>query len=252
MHEISIKFKADIDENEVWHAFYGLIGNLRENGQIVGRDTQAYIRNHQIFATLHTFTEEALTPQCFNDYVKKSIEHLEKLCDKTLIIKYLGSGEDEEKYICNCSQHDHFVLYRSQYSPILCGSCGKDLPLFKLPKMEDQRYWGINVWNDCAKACMVLDLSCSVGEKWAIKQQCDPNSQLSKLGRSIATKITEVTGVKTYYFIHNWSFRSKAKDIARPCPSCGGAWRLEKEIHGYMRYKCDTCLLMSAESTNAR
>jgi predicted nucleic acid-binding Zn ribbon protein len=165
MHSISIKFKDNIIESELWQAFYGLLGNLRENGLLLGRDTQAYIKDNHISATIHTFTVEGLAPQYFNDYVKKSIEKLEKLCDNSLIINYLGCGEDEATVACTCTQHDHYVIYRTDYSPIKCGSCSKAVPIFKLPKLEDQRYWNLMGWSEYARACMVLDLSCAVGEK---------------------------------------------------------------------------------------
>jgi predicted nucleic acid-binding Zn ribbon protein len=74
------------------------------------------------------------------------------------------------------------------------------------------------------------------------------DSGLSKQGRKVAAKISEVSGIKTYYFLSNVAKQKKEIDINRPCPSCGGAWHLEKEKFGYFRYQCDICLLMSAYS----
>ena len=34
MHSISIKYKDGLDENQLWHVFYSVIGNLKESGQI--------------------------------------------------------------------------------------------------------------------------------------------------------------------------------------------------------------------------
>jgi predicted nucleic acid-binding Zn ribbon protein len=251
MHELSIKYKDGLDENELWHAFYSVLGSLRQNGQLEGRDMHTYIHNGSMFAVIATITEDGLNPKNHNKYVKKHIQDLEEMCGNPLNIKFSGFREGEETGICNCTEHTHFVLYyHKDFSPLVCGSCEKAYPLFKLPALEDSSYWRTLSWVSAYQACVLLDLNCGTGEKWAIKQQSDPNSGLSIQGRKVTAKIMEETGVKTYYFIANYAKRKKAVDIARPCPSCGGEWHLEKEIHGYFRHKCDKCLLMSAYSSN--
>jgi predicted nucleic acid-binding Zn ribbon protein len=251
MHEISIKYPEGIDENELWHAFYSVLGSMRQNGQLQGRELHTYKYNGYVTAAIATITEDGLNPKYHNKYVKDTIEKLEALCGNTLIIKFLGFREGEETSVCNCTEHAYFVLYYyKDFSPIVCGSCNKAYPLFKLPQLEDFSYWRVMSWVSAYQGCVLLDLNCGTGEKWAIKQQSDPHSGLSIQGRAVTAKIMEATGIKTYYFLSNFSKRSKAKDIARPCPSCGGEWHLENEIHGYFRHKCDKCLLMSAYSNN--
>jgi predicted nucleic acid-binding Zn ribbon protein len=253
MHELSIKYDpAKFKDDELWHAFYELLGFLRHSGQLVGRNMQPYEKNGQMLATIYTATEDALDAKYHNKYVVQGIAKLEEMCDNKLIIKHVGFGEDEKNKICTCTEHQHFLLYYYQeYSPVVCGTCEKAVPLFKMPHLHDFGFWNVTNWISAYKGCVLIDLNCGAGEKWAIKQQCDYNSGLSKQGRAVAQKITEATGVKTYYFLSNFSKGSKKKDKIRPCPSCGEAWRLEKEIHRYVRFKCDTCLLMSAESTSS-
>jgi predicted nucleic acid-binding Zn ribbon protein len=253
MHTISIKYGKDIDENELWHAFYGLLGYLRHSGQLNGRYIQPYSKDGRISATIFTVTEEALDEKYHNQYVVKAIADLEKLCGNSLEIKHVGFGENEQNEICHCQKHDYFVLsYQKEFSPIICGSCDKSVPIFRMPKLHDFGYWTLTCWQSAFMACVMLDLNCGTGEKWAIRQQCDYDSGLSKQGREVAAKITETTGVKTYYFLANYSKRSRKQDIARPCPSCGGEWHLEQPIHHYFRHKCDKCLLMSAYSNHHR
>jgi predicted nucleic acid-binding Zn ribbon protein len=252
MHTISIKYADDIDQNELWHAFNGLLGFLRHNGQLIGRYMQPFAKDGRISATFPTATEDALDKQHHNKYVVDGIGKLEELCGQKLEIEWVGYGEDQEKSICDCTKHKHFLLYYyGEYSPIVCGSCEKQLPLFKMPKLYDNtEYWNLTNWQSAYQGCVLIDLNCGTGERWAIRQQCDYNSGLSKQGREVAAKITEITGVKTYYFLSNFSKRSRKKDIERPCPSCGGEWHLEKSIHGYVHHKCDKCLLMSAYSNH--
>ncbi len=251
MHTISIKYHSKIDQNELWHAFYDFLGYLRHNGQLIGRYMHPYAKDGSISATFPTATEDALDEKYHNKYVIDGIRKLENLCGQKLKIEWVGSGEDQETSICNCTKHKYFLLYYyKDYSPILCGSCEKQVPLFQMPKLHDFGYWNLTNWLNAYEGCVLIDLNCGTGERWAIKQQCDFDSGLSVQGRAVAAKITEATGVKTYYFLSNFSKRSKTKDRNRPCPSCGGDWHLAEEIHGYVRHKCDKCLLMSAYSNH--
>jgi predicted nucleic acid-binding Zn ribbon protein len=247
MHTICIKYNKSVDENELWHAFNQLLGSLRHNGQVIGREMQPYKNKNRMYATIFTAAENTLDNKYRNKYVKDNIALLEKLCGSKIEIKYAGTTEDEGHSICNCKKHQHFLLrYFNQFSPLLCGTCNKAVPLYKLPKLHDFGYWNITGWQSNYKACVILDVNCTVGEKWAIKQQCYCNSELSKQGRQVAKDIKAATGTKTYYYLSNFSRRSKAKDIARPCPGCSGSWRLQKEMHDYVWFKCDSCLLMSS------
>jgi predicted nucleic acid-binding Zn ribbon protein len=251
MHELSIKIKKNIDENELYHAFWSVLGSMRQNGQLTGREMHCFIQDNKMMAVIASVGEDGLDTKYHNKYVEQSITELEKLCDNTLTIKFLGFRENEQNAICTCEKHDYFVMYYyKDFSPIICGSCDKVYPLYRLPKLEDDSYWRIMSWISAYQGCVLLDLNCGTGEKWAMKQQCDPNSGLSKQGRKVSAKIMEETGVKTYYYLTNFSKKKKAIDIARPCPSCGDEWHLDQEIHGNIRHKCDKCLLISTYSSS--
>jgi predicted nucleic acid-binding Zn ribbon protein len=251
MHQLSIKIKDGIDENELYHAFWSVLGSMRQNGQLQGREMQPYLLNNTMSAVIASVGEDGLNPKYNNKYVTQHIYELEQLCGNKLKIKFLGFRENEQNALCTCEKHEYFVLYYYQdYSPIVCGSCQKAYPLYRLPALEDFSYWRIMSWMSAYQGCVLLDLNCGTGEKWAMKQQCDPTSGLSVQGRKVTTKIMETTGVPTYYYLSNFSKSSKAKDIARPCPSCGEAWHLEEEMHHFVHHKCDKCLLMSTYSNN--
>ncbi len=253
MHEISIKIKKDIDSNELFHTFWSVLSSMRQNGQLQGREMSPFLQNNTISAVVQSVGEDGLNSQYHNKYVSHYIAGLEEMCGNRLKIKFLGFRENEQNSICTCTKHDYFVLYYyKDYSPIICGTCDKSYPLYRLPKLEDFSYWRLLSWISAYQGCVLLDLNCGTGEKWAMKQQCDPNSGLSIQGRKVTAKIMEETGVKTYYFLSNFSKKKKAIDIARPCPSCGGEWHLAEEIHGYFQHKCDKCLLMSAYSNSQK
>lgn len=251
MHQLSIKFKKETDENELYHAFWSVLGAMRQNGQLTGREMNCFIQDDKMIAVISSVGEDGLNEKYHNKYVEQNITELEKLCDNSLIINFLGFRENEKNAICTCEKPDYFVLYYyKDYSPIVCGSCDKSYPLYRLPKLEDFSYWRIMSWVSAYQGCVLLDLNCGTGEKWAMKQLCDPTSGLSIQGQKVTAKIMEETGIKTYYYLSNFSKSKKAKDITRPCPSCSGEWHLEKSIHHHFRHKCDKCLLMSVYSSN--
>jgi predicted nucleic acid-binding Zn ribbon protein len=249
MHQLSIKFKTNTNQNDIWHLFNRVLREMRENGQINGGEINPYMHRNKIIATLWTFTTEAMGEKYFNKYVVEAIAQLEKVCKNVLQFNYAGHVEEELENICTCKKYKYFVLYyHGDYSPIRCGTCEKFVPLFKIPKLHDERLWDITSWLGSYKACVSLDLNCGTGEKWAMKQQCQFDSGLSKHGRKVAEKITKTSGVQCYYFISNFTKKSSIKNADRKCPSCNGDWHLKKEKFGYFKYKCDTCLLMSAYS----
>lgn len=92
------------------------------------------------------------------------------------------------------------LRYADAYSPIQCGKCYKSIPLYKLEKVKDFGYEPITSWMSNYMACVILDVNCSVGEKWAMAQQTEFDSELSILGRDTAAQIQAATGIKCYYF----------------------------------------------------
>jgi predicted nucleic acid-binding Zn ribbon protein len=252
MHTLSIKYKEGAQVSELLDCFWSLLSYLRHSGQLVGRDMHPYHHKGKIMATIVTATEDALDAKYHNTYVKKGIQELESACGYPLETEFVGFGEDQENAVCTCKKHKHFLLrYFNELSPIECGTCFKAVPLFQLAKIRDDGYEPITSWMSNMLACVLLDINCTVGEKWAIKQQSHPDSQLSRLGRGVAKLIEEKTGVTCYYYLHNYAKRSRVKDDARPCPGCKGNWRLDQEIHKYVWFQCGKCLLMSGKTTNS-
>jgi predicted nucleic acid-binding Zn ribbon protein len=246
MHSLSIRYDRTVAEHDVWHLFNLLLGNLRHNGQLIGRDMHPYARDGRLSATIFTVTERALDERYHNDYVRKNIQGLESLCRNRLEIQYLGASEGE--VVCECASRPYFVMTGFHvFSPIFCGGCGHEVPLFLLPKLHDLGYWTLIGWDNNYRACVILDVNSTVGERWAIKQQCDHDSALSVQGRAVAAQLAELTGTPTYYYLPNFIRRAGAKGAPRACPSCNGAWQLETAIHGDIQNKCDTCFLVSSD-----
>jgi predicted nucleic acid-binding Zn ribbon protein len=251
MHHISIKYNDKIIMHELMHLFYDLLASLRHSGQLIGRDMNAYVNNGEINAVIVTAEENAFEKKYLNKYVKNTVKKLERFCGNALQIKWVGTCEDQEHSICTCKKHKHLLLrYADFYSHLQCGTCNKSVPLYKLKKLKDYGFEPITSWASNYFACVLLDINCSVGEKWAMEQQTKFDSELATLGRNTAKQITEIIGIKCYYFLNNFAYHSRHKDVNRPCPCCKKPWKLETTIHQYVDFKCDNCLLMSVSSYN--
>jgi predicted nucleic acid-binding Zn ribbon protein len=246
MHSLSIEYDQSIPRDAIWHCFNSLLGSLRQNGQLIGRDMHPFAHGGRMSATIFTFTERALDVRYHNDYVRGDILALEALCRNPLEVRYLGASESE--VACECGTRPYFIMTGFHaFSPIVCGSCGHEVPLFELPKLHDHGYWTLLGWDNNYRACVILDVNCAVGEQWAIKQQCNHDSALSKQGRGVAARLAELAKTPVYYYLPTFIRRTGPKGSLRQCPSCQGAWHLTTEIHGRIRNKCDTCYLVASD-----
>ncbi len=246
MHSLSIQYAASAKQDDVWQLFNLLLGNLRQNGQLIGRDMHPYVHAGRMSATIYTVTPGALDADNHNEYVRKTIRGLERLCGSALEIRYVGESESE--FVCECVNSPYFVMTGFySFSPIICGGCSRERPVFRLPKLRDDGYHPLITWESNYRSCVILDVNSVVGERWAIKQQCDHDSALSTQGRDVAGQIAELTRTPTYYYLPNFIKRSGGKDVERPCPNCGGGWHLESAIHGDITNECDVCFLMSSD-----
>jgi predicted nucleic acid-binding Zn ribbon protein len=93
-------------------------------------------------------------------------------------------------------------------------------------------------------------MNCEVGERWALNQMQEINSQLSKQGLEICKKIEKLTLIPTYYYLYNYK-KFKGDQLTRPCPSCGKEWDLNTQLHNHYDFKCDKCRIISTISPNS-
>lgn len=74
--------------------------------------------------------------------------------------------------------------------------------------------------------------------------------QLFVRGRDLCRHIEATTEVPTYYYQYRVGGESKAAELTRRCPSCGGEWRVPEALHGLFHFKCDRCRIVSNMSWN--
>lgn len=239
IHELS-KVEAQTD------LINGLLGAWRMNGQVLGKHFPIAQKEQSLDVFIQTPDLDGLSPKYNNKYVKK---YQQKLEDGFSLPEIHILGEDPDSSgICKCDSSNAYILYTtyvSLESPLKCSKCFCSVPLYKIPKTADDEYHNIISWMSDYQSCDSLQMGCSVGERFAIKQISNMDSSLTTLGLNVCTIIRELTGKKVYYYLYKGSARSYKSEISRLCPCCNGKWYQDEAIHGIFDFKCEKCCLLS-------
>ena len=115
-----------------------LLGTLRKNGQILGREYPISYEQFRITAYVNISSKNSLLLTNNNNYVVKSTKKISK--NKEIKICVLGNSPDS-KLICACSASEFYILitnYLSIESSLSCGTCYGSIPLPRLPKANEE------------------------------------------------------------------------------------------------------------------
>ena len=246
IQEISIDIKTTANKSTLVEEFQLLMSFYRGSGQTQGKIESQYIAQNKIVCLPYTLEKNSLARKFNNFYVNKQTQKLEELCNSKLQFRTVGKSYNSYKTPCICKKSDFFILfgYTSIDSPLNCGTCGKPVPLYRLPVYYDYGYMPILSWETNYISCDSLQMNCEVGERWALNQMQDLKSQLSRQGLKICKKIEELTSIPTYYYLFNYN-KFKGDNLSRPCPNCNKKWGLKKQLHSYFDFKCDRCKIVS-------
>ncbi|MEK7723989.1 MAG: DUF2310 family Zn-ribbon-containing protein [Acidobacteriota bacterium] len=251
IQEISIEIKTKHDKDELIDELGFLLACYRRNGQTQGKIESQYIDKNKMFCLPFTLEKNSLSKKFNNSYVNNQIKKLEELCGSNLEFRTVGKTYETYKTPCKCRNSDFYILitnFLTIESPLTCGKCFKSVPLYRLPKYESEEYMSILGWESNYISCDTLQMNCKVGERWALNQMENVNSQLSKQGFEICRKIEELTNIPTYYYLHNYR-KFRGDDLSRPCPICNKGWDLKEKLH-FFDFKCDNCKIVSTVSPN--
>ena len=258
IQEISIEIKnPDIDRAELIDKMEWFIGATVKNGQSQGRFSPTYLHENRLIWLTYALEKTSLSRKNDNVYVKRDRSELEKLCHAKFQVKTLGKDASQTKQICRCKTPSSYILWTNYYSllsPLDCGDCGGNVPLYRIPKPPEpgeQEYYSIGCWNAAYRACDHLQMLCGFGERWGTRQMQDHDSGLSKDGRKVCRNIEKMVGVPVYYYLYNYRRLTEEQDKQRKCPECGNDWLLDEPWH-HFNFRCGPCRLVSNLTYNSR
>jgi predicted nucleic acid-binding Zn ribbon protein len=239
----------EIEEAELW-AIDLWLSALRTHGQVAGSEfpTVSIPEGYRVFLMLPF--EDSLEPRHNSEYVNGGLHWLADAGLHPPQVNMLGPS-DTGSAPCGCQEKSWLILqtdHVSLESPLRCGDCYGTVPLYCIPKIADNTrdfHDKMRTWISDFQACDGLQMRCSTGERFGIREISQHDSSLSLRGRWLCQQITQYFGIPCYYFLFRYGGRSYKREKARLCPSCGGEWVLGEELHEQFHFKCDRCCLIS-------
>jgi predicted nucleic acid-binding Zn ribbon protein len=248
--EVSWQLPPAATPEQIDDLCYSFLGYWLKNGQIINLDHPIARSVDRVRTFVMALETDSLADRHANKYIRAEIERWISLGFSAPQIECLGESIGiSEGSVCQCESSSAYILYTHYLgngSPLRCGDCFNDIPLYKIPKAYDrEEYYDILTWMKDYRACDSLQMHCRTGERFGTRQISNLNSSLNREGKDIADRLTELTGIPTYYYLYRYIKRtSLSKEKKRPCPGCGGEWLLPSAWHRF-GLKCDRCRLVS-------
>jgi predicted nucleic acid-binding Zn ribbon protein len=135
--EITWQIPPDISDDRLDHISYGLLGSLYQNGQIIGRDYTIAKSGEILWAFVTILERDSLALKYANKYVKREIDKAIELGISSPQVRIIGQPLGlSEGNSCNCQPVSYILCtnFIEHGSPIKCGSCFANIPLYHLPK----------------------------------------------------------------------------------------------------------------------
>ncbi len=228
-----------VDKDENIDKLVSLLSMLYKNGQILDN---WIIEDHDSYFEIRVTTtdDDSLSPKYYNRYIEKELE------DFTLETTVL-SNDACATDCCHCDEHSYYVIAINPYdssSPVICGDCGKEIPLFRLPYLyNEEEHYSVLTFQSIYKSVDNLWMN-SLSDRFTKRQITQHDSQLNKLGLDIRKELEDKVQKPVYLLIANpiggWFEFEKNNKILDKCPKCGGEF---KAIKSYADKVCESCRL---------
>lgn len=241
MNYYKIKFiplKPIKNENEIVKLLWSYMSCLYKNGQIL--KSFEIVKRDDIYLAFVTLPEDdALDKKYNNIYVTKDLNKINELFK--LELELIGENLNEEK-TCTCIEKPCWYMLYSRFlyvgSPIICGSCGLSVPLYKFPFIfNEKEYFSVLEWKEKYADVNSLFIDC-LSDKFTYNQMNNVKSKLSKRGIEICKEFERVTDVPFYYFVYHY------EKTPITCPICKMEWKLNDQ-GAVVDYRCDSCRLVA-------
>lgn len=229
--------------------FASLLGCLRRHGNIVG-DYSSLELSNRVQVRVLCLAPDALDEANLNEYVRDELERLRAVTTREPEFRMIEEKQVELTW-CHCKAPSFRLLYshwNRLISPVLCGDCWRDVPLYRLPLPEyspSKEHGTLTSWLDKREDFEWIWLHSGAGERAAYRQLARPNSPFIKETRDLAASLEATTGVPTFAFLKH--FYKKWGDH---CPLCERKWKWKGPKK--LRFRCDHCRLLSEKSTDYR
>ena len=231
----------------------GLLGALRNNGQIWGEEVLGLV-DGALKVWLNVPRADALSEEHSNDSVREALHEVEALCATNPTWNVVDDRADLARKE-TWQDSDRLFLFThllDKTSPVCDGSTGRPVPSYLLPVSSETR-WELERWAETYRTLDEIQMGCGPLEVMAYRQLAESDSDQSERGRSLCKALEEATGKPTFYYLmRHWGHLEG--ESARPCPGCGQAWARPASVGGkgiaWFDFRCDPCRLVSHMATS--
>ncbi|MBL1378314.1 Zn-ribbon-containing protein [Zobellella iuensis] len=245
--ELSFDCYQDIALAEAEPAIRQLLDALRYNGQILGREFPTSIHQGWLSSRVVCPEEDSLHPRHYSRQVEQAISRLHQVGLTTPRVQVKGQDLNSDT-TDHCGARSWQLLYTSYLhtcSPLRCGEHFAPIPLYRIAPVANGDFKQVLKWQEDWEACDQLQMNGSILEHAAVGEIGEPDSRLARRGRDLAKRIEYLTQVPTFYYLYRVGGDSLAAEQERPCPGCGGDWKLAEPVHDIFDFVCDPCRLVS-------
>ena len=225
---------------QILEHIYNILVVMKLNGQII--DEGIVEKNNETYiATVVTTDDDSLDIKYFNEYVLERTENFDIevriICDDPMATD-----------CCKCKEHSYYILAIDPElcsSPIICGDCGKEIPLIRIPYVFDEKeHYSILNFQKIYKSVDNLWMN-SLSDRFTKRQIVHHDSQLNQRGLEICKDLENKLNKPVYYLLCNpiggwFEFNKNNKNLSN-CPKCGGEFT--KVTNNYANKVCNTCRL---------
>lgn len=200
-------------ERLIWESF----NILRKNGQVY--ETFQVVRDEGAYAVYVIMpSEDALDLAFCTEETVSAVKDLAAI----FLLEVVALGEVIScESSCGCEASSWYMLYTdlgTEESPLVCGDCGKPVPLYKLPAILDKEGQSnfIN-WQDQFKALQRLDVY-NYAHEMTEDAIYNPQSRINKMGRALCRALEKAKSIPVFYHLE------QKRSAGAACPVCGREW----------------------------
>lgn len=237
-------WRDDADEEwkeSVKDAMELFLGSLPKWGQIIGEAVHGVI-DTRLQAYVRLPRSDALDACHMSRYAQDWLGKLEALCGCAMAVRILTPVDGIQAH-ADWNQAAWLVLYGAGLdglAPVRDQNMNQ-LPSYLLPidadEMEKIFFWARN--EDRHSGLWFSGVSL---EKEIFVALADPRSDLNFHARDLAAMVEKATGKPTYIHLFRHYALPGGAELTRPCPLCGGPWKVEGET---FEFRCEPCRLTS-------